>query len=57
MLGDRCEPHPRRFAEQSLVASPHSLLDHDDPDEAEAMEAKERVLLARHHRGEGGNPA
>jgi probable rRNA maturation factor len=26
-------------------------MDHEDPDEAEAMEAKERQLLARHHGG------
>ena len=31
-------------------------LDHEDADEAEIMEAKERDLLARHHRTEGGPP-
>jgi len=32
-------------------------LDHDDPDEADAMEAKERELLARYYRASGSEPA
>jgi probable rRNA maturation factor len=54
--------HDGTYDDEIALLVVHGLLhllglDHDDPEEAEAMEAKERTLLARHHRGEGGNSA
>jgi probable rRNA maturation factor len=54
--------HAGTYDDEIALLVVHGLLhllglDHEDSDEAEAMEAKERTLLARHYRGEGGNPA
>jgi probable rRNA maturation factor len=50
--------HAGSYDDEIALLVVHGLLhllglDHEDPDEADAMEAKERELLARHHRGEG----
>jgi probable rRNA maturation factor len=65
--------HAGTYEDELALLVVHGLLhlmgmDHDEDDEAEEMEAKERELLARHHaqiraeawpikRGEGGGPA
>jgi probable rRNA maturation factor len=54
--------HAGTFEDELALLLVHGLLhllgmDHDDPAEADAMEAKEQVLLARHHRGaDPGSP-
>ena len=50
--------HAGTFDDELALLLVHGLLhlmgmDHEDPDEAEAMEAKERQLLARHHGAAG----
>ena len=50
--------HAGSYEDELALLVVHGLLhilgmDHDDPDEAEAMEARERELLAKHHRGRG----
>ena len=47
--------HAGNYEDEMALLVVHGLLhivgmDHDDPDEAEAMEARERDLLARHHK-------
>jgi probable rRNA maturation factor len=47
--------HAGNYDDEMALLVVHGLLhiigmDHDDPDEAEAMEARERDLLARHHK-------
>ena len=47
--------HAGTYDDELALLVVHGLLhiigmDHDDPDEAEAMEARERELLARHHK-------
>jgi probable rRNA maturation factor len=51
--------HAGTYDDEIALLVVHGLLhllglDHEDPDEAEAMESKERVLLARHHRRQDG---
>jgi probable rRNA maturation factor len=46
--------HAGNYDDELALLVVHGLLhllglDHEDPDEADAMEAKERALLARHH--------
>jgi probable rRNA maturation factor len=53
--------HAGTYEDEIALLVVHGLLhliglDHEDADEAEIMEAKERDLLARHHRTEGGPP-
>jgi probable rRNA maturation factor len=57
------QEHAVTYEDEIALLVVHGLLhllglDHDEPDEAEAMEAKERELLARYYRsdvgGEGG---
>lgn len=56
--------HAGTFDDEVALLLVHGILhllgmDHEDPEEAEAMEAKEQVLLDRHHRppaGAGGGP-
>jgi probable rRNA maturation factor len=50
--------HAGTYDDELALLVVHGLLhllglDHEDPDEAEAMEAKERRLLARHHQAGG----
>jgi len=52
--------HAGTYDDEVALLLVHGLLhllgmDHDDPDEAEAMEDKERGLLSRHHRSSGGD--
>ena len=57
--------HAGSYDDELALLVVHGLLhilgmDHEDPEEAEAMEARERELLARHHRGQvdpNGGPA
>ncbi|HEX4862870.1 MAG TPA: rRNA maturation RNase YbeY, partial [Acidimicrobiales bacterium] len=49
--------HAGNYDDELALLVVHGLLhilgmDHEDADEAEAMEARERELLARHHRGQ-----
>jgi probable rRNA maturation factor len=49
--------HAGTYEDELALLVVHGLLhilgmDHDDPEEAEAMEARERELLSRHHRGQ-----
>lgn len=49
--------HAGNYEDELALLVVHGLLhilgmDHDDPEEAEAMEARERELLSRHHRGQ-----
>jgi len=51
--------HAGTYDDEIALLVVHGLLhllglDHEDSDEAEIMEAKERDLLARHHRSDGG---
>lgn len=51
--------HAGTYEDEIALLVVHGLLhliglDHEDADEAEIMEAKERDLLGRHHRTEGG---
>jgi len=53
--------HAGTFDDELALLLVHGLLhllgmDHEDPDEAEIMEAKERVLLARHYAQPGAQP-
>ena len=53
--------HAGSYDDELALLVVHGLLhilgmDHEDPDEAEAMEARERDLLARHHRSPDGAP-
>ena len=54
--------HAGTFDDEMALLLVHGLLhllgmDHEDPDEAEAMEAKEREYLARHHNPPVAGPA
>jgi probable rRNA maturation factor len=54
--------HAGTFEDELALLLVHGLLhllgmDHEDPDEAEVMEAKERDLLARHHQPSRSEPA
>jgi probable rRNA maturation factor len=54
--------HAGTYDDEIALLVVHGLLhllglDHEDPVEAEAMEAKERALLARYHHGEGSTPS
>ncbi len=53
--------HAGTYDDELALLVVHGLLhllglDHDDPDEAEAMEAKERELLARYHQASESEP-
>jgi probable rRNA maturation factor len=53
--------HAGTYDDELALLVVHGLLhllglDHDEPDEAEAMEAKERELLARYHRATESEP-
>lgn len=53
--------HAGTFDDEVALLVVHGLLhlmgmDHEDQDEAEAMEARERQLLARHHKGSADAP-
>jgi probable rRNA maturation factor len=53
--------HAGNYEDEIALLVVHGLLhllglDHDDPDEADAMEAKERALLSRHHYTQGHSP-
>ena len=52
--------HAGSYDDELALLVVHGLLhilgmDHDDPEEAKAMEAREGELLARHYRGQGGS--
>ena len=52
--------HAGSYEDELALLVVHGLLhllgmDHDDPDEAEAMEAREQELLARYHRPAEGS--
>jgi probable rRNA maturation factor len=54
--------HAGTFEDELALLLVHGLLhllgmDHEDPDEAEVMEAKERDLLSRHHQPSRSEPA
>jgi probable rRNA maturation factor len=54
--------HAGTFDDELALLVVHGVLhllgmDHEDPEEAEAMEAKERAHLARHHGGTSGQAA
>jgi probable rRNA maturation factor len=54
--------HAGNYDDEIALLVVHGLLhllglDHEDPDEADAMEAKERALLARHHHSQGTDPS
>jgi probable rRNA maturation factor len=54
--------HAGTYDDEIALLVVHGLLhllglDHDEPEEADAMEAKEQALLARHHRPEGTSPS
>jgi probable rRNA maturation factor len=53
--------HAGTYDDEIALLVVHGLLhllglDHDEPDEAEAMEAKERELLARYYRATESEP-
>jgi probable rRNA maturation factor len=53
--------HAGTFEDELALLLVHGLLhllgmDHEDPAEAEAMEAREQVLLARYHKAAGADP-
>ena len=50
--------HAGSYDDELALLVVHGLLhilgmDHDDPEEAEAMESRERELLSKHHRRQG----
>jgi probable rRNA maturation factor len=54
--------HAGTYEDELALLVVHGLLhllgmDHEDDEEAEAMEARERELLGRHHRGPAARPA